>query len=345
MGVRGDRATPHREAPKSPPPVYRHRVAHVNNTAYIFPGQGSQAVGMGQALAAAFPAAAETFAEADAILGYPLSQLCFNGPAETLTETRNAQPAILTASIAAWRSLLAAHPHLTQFACVAGHSLGEYSALVVAGALDFADAVRLTRTRGELMARAGEQYPGMMAAVLKLDDAHVTQLCAQAAAETEDVVQVANYNAPGQVVVSGGPVGVAALMELAKAAGGRPRALAVSIAAHSELMRPAAEEFARHVHATPLRKPTLPVVNNLCACPMESADEIREELIGQLTGSVQWTSSVFKLAELGATRFIEVGPGDVLTGLVKRILADATTANVRTPEDIAGLAAATGTEG
>lgn len=312
-------------------------MAHVNNTAYIFPGQGSQAVGMGQALANAFPVAAETFAEADAILGYSLSQLCFDGPADTLTETRNAQPAILTTSIAAWRSLHAAHPALAAPTAVAGHSLGEYSALVVAGALDFADAVRLTRARGELMARAGEVRPGMMAAILKLSDAIVTQLCAQAAAESGDVVQVANYNAPGQVVVSGGPLGVNALMELAKGAGGRPRALAVSIAAHSELMRAAADEFARQVAATPINRPHTPVVSNLGACPMESAEDIREELVGQLTGSVQWTSSVSKLAELGARRYVEVGPGEVLTGLIKRIVPDAETANIRTPEDIAGF--------
>lgn len=306
-------------------------------TAYLFPGQGSQSVGMGQALAAAYPVARATFAEADEILGFALSELCFGGPAEVLTETRNAQPAILTASIAAWRALLAARPELPPACCFAGHSLGEYSALVAADALDFSDAVRLTRTRGELMARAGEARPGSMAAILKLDDGLVAALCAQAEAETGDVVQVANYNAPGQVVVSGGSAGVAALMELVKKAGGRPRALAVSIAAHSPLMTSAAADFSVYVNQTPFRTPARPVVGNLAACPLETGDEIRAELVGQLTGSVQWTGSVFKLQELGARRFVEVGPGDVLTGLVKRIVTEPQTANVRTPEDIAAL--------
>jgi [acyl-carrier-protein] S-malonyltransferase len=293
---------------------------------------------MGRALVEQYRVAADTFAEADAILGFSLSELCFNGPAETLTETTNAQPAILTASIAAWRSLNAARPDLPAPSGLAGHSLGEYSALVAAGALDFPDAVRLTRTRGELMARAGVAHPGAMAAILKLDDAIVSALCAQAEAETGDVAQVANYNAPGQVVVSGGTAGINAVMELVKQAGGRPRLLAVSIAAHSPLMASAAEEFARHVDATPFRAPAAPVVGNLSACPLETPEEIRAELVGQLTGSVQWTGSVFKLQELGAQRYVEVGPGDVLTGLVKRILTEPHVANVRTPADIAPLA-------
>lgn len=304
-------------------------------TAYVFPGQGSQSVGMGQALAEAFPVARETFAAADAILGFPLSELCFGGPADRLTETSNAQPAILTTSIAAWRALHAAYPDLAQPCCVAGHSLGEYSALVAAGALDFADAVRLTRTRGELMAAAGASHPGSMAAILKLDDEQVAALCQQAAAQTGDVVQVANYNAPGQVVISGGPAGVAAAMELAREAGGRPRPLAVSIAAHSALMAPAVEQFRRAVAETPFRAPQVPVIGNIHARPLSTPAEIREELVAQLTASVQWTASVRYMAGLGAARFVEVGPGDVLTGLIKRILAEPETANIRTPEDIA----------
>ncbi|MCU0508032.1 MAG: ACP S-malonyltransferase [Anaerolineae bacterium] len=310
----------------------------IASIAYLFPGQGSQSVGMGRALVEQHRVAAETFAEADAILGFSLSELCFGGPAETLTETTNAQPAILTASVAAWRSLSAARSDLPALTGLAGHSLGEYSALVAAGALDFADAVRLTRTRGELMARAGAAHPGAMAAILKLDDAIVSALCAQAEAETGDVAQVANYNAPGQVVVSGGTAGVNAVMELVKQAGGRPRLLAVSIAAHSPLMASAAEEFARHVDATPFRAPLAPVVGNLSACPLETPEEIRAELVGQLTGSVQWTGSIYKLQELGAQRYVEVGPGDVLTGLVKRILTEPAVANVRNPEDIVALA-------
>jgi [acyl-carrier-protein] S-malonyltransferase len=309
----------------------------MSQTALLFPGQGSQAVGMGQALAEAYPVAAATFAEADAILGFSLSELCFRGPAEVLTETTNAQPAILAASIAALRVLRSVRPGLPAVACVAGHSLGEYSALVAADSLDFADAVRLTRVRGELMAEAGRLHPGSMAALLKLDDAQVAALCAQAAAETGDVVQVANYNAPGQVVISGAPAGVALAVELARAAGGRPRPLAVSIAAHSALMRPATERFAEQVAATPFRAPAIPIIGNIGAQPLRSVEEIRAELVGQLTSSVQWTASIRAMAGLGATRFIEVGPGDVLTGLVKRILVEPETANVRTPDDVAVL--------
>jgi len=307
----------------------------MTQTAYLFPGQGSQTVGMGLALAQRYAVAQETFAEADAILGFPLSRLCFEGPADALTATRNAQPAILTASIAALRALQAERPDLPAAACMAGHSLGEYSALVAAGSLAFADAVRLTRARGEAMARAGEQHPGSMAAILRLDDAQAAALCAQAAAESGDVVQVANYNSPGQVVISGGPAGVAAATALAKAAGGRVMPLAVSIAAHSELMRPAVAAFAAHVAATPFAAPQIPVIGNVQAQPLATVEAIRAELVAQLTASVRWTASVAAMIETGVARFVEIGPGAVLTGLVKRIAPNAETANVGTPEDVA----------
>ena len=291
---------------------------------------------MGQALAERYPIAAETFAEADAILGFRLSELCFQGPADTLTATQNAQPAILTASIAALRVLRAERPDLPAPILAAGHSMGEYSALVAVGAVSFADALRLTRARGELMAMAGQQHPGSMAAVLRLEDAQVAAICAQAAAESADVVQVANYNSPGQVVISGGPAGVAAAATLAKAAGGRVVPLAVSIAAHSALMLPAVEEFAARVTATPFTQPQITVIGNVRATPLASADEIRTELVGQLTSSVLWTASIEAMLRAGVTRFVEIGPGAVLTGLVKRIAPDAKTANVGTPEDVAG---------
>ena len=223
---------------------------------------------MGQALVERYPIAAATFAEADAILGFRLSELCFQGPADTLTATQNAQPAILTASIAALRVLRTERPDLPAPIVAAGHSMGEYSALVAAGAVSFADAVRLTRVRGELMAMAGQQHPGSMAAVLRLEDAQVAAICAQAAAESADVVQVANYNSPGQVVISGGPVGVAAAAALAKTAGGRVIPLAVSIAAHSALMIPAVEEFAARVAATPFTQPQITVIGNVTRDPV-----------------------------------------------------------------------------
>jgi [acyl-carrier-protein] S-malonyltransferase len=311
----------------------------VHLTSYLFPGQGSQTVGMGLALAQRYEEARQAFAEADRILGFQLSDLCFRGPAATLTETSNAQPALLTASIAALRALNAAQPELPPPAFVAGHSLGEYSALVAAGMLQFADAVRLTRVRGELMRRAGERAPGSMAAILGIDDAQVAAICLRAAAETQRVIQVANYNAPGQVVISGEQAGVERAMELAKEAHGRCRPLAVSIAAHSALMSSVVDEFAAHVAATPFESPArcLPVIANLSARPLASVEQIRDELVGQLTGSVRWTDSVRHMAEDGVNRFIEVGPGTVLTGLVKRIAPLAETANVAEPEDVQGV--------
>lgn len=322
-------------ADPSPLSCLSSRQLAMAQTAYVFPGQGSQTVGMGQALAHAFEIAQATFNEADVVLGFALSALCFGGPAETLTETQNAQPAILTASMAAWRALETARPDRPHPCCLAGHSLGEYSALVAAGALEFADAVRLTRARGELMAAAGRLHPGSMAAVLKLDDERVTAICTEAANSAGDVVQVANYNSPGQVVISGSPAGVSAAATLVKAAGGRVMPLAVSVAAHSGLMASAAEEFAARVAATPFTAPVVPVIGNVHAEPLTSPRQIREELVAQLTSPVRWTASIKGMIAGGATRFVEVGPGSVLTGLVKRIEASVGTANVGTPEDIA----------
>ncbi len=294
---------------------------------------------MGQALAQASEEARRTFAEADSILGFPLSELCFGGPSETLTETSNAQPAILTTSIAALRALRAARTDLPRPAFVAGHSLGEYSALVAADILQFEDAVRLTRVRGELMARAGESWPGSMAAILGVEDAQVAAICAQAAAETGCVVQVANYNSPGQVVISGEKVGVERAMQLAKEINARCRLLAVSIAAHSALMAPVSDEFAAHVAATPFEIPSrsVPVIGNLSARPLADVDDIRNELVGQLTRSVRWTDSVRYMTEGGVGHFVEVGPGSVLTGLVRRIAPQAETSNVAQPQDIQGI--------
>ena len=305
--------------------------------AYLFPGQGSQSVGMGRALAQAYRVARDTFAEADEILGFPLSRLCFEGPAEVLTDTRNAQPALLVTAIAALRALQWARPDLPPPLYVAGHSLGEYSALVAAGALSFADAVRLTRARGELMAQAGAAHPGSMAAILRLSDEQVAEICARAAAQSGDVVQVANYNAPGQVVISGGVAGVAAASTLAREEGGRVVPLAVSVPSHSSLMQPAAEGLASLVAEVPLAQPAIPVIGNVHAAVLHTADEIRAELLSQLVSPVRWTASVLRMAEEGVSGFVEIGPGEVLTGLVKRIVPHAQTANVASPEDIVAL--------
>jgi [acyl-carrier-protein] S-malonyltransferase len=289
---------------------------------------------MGQALAQEFAVARETFSQADDILGFALSELCFAGPSETLTETRNAQPAITVTNIAVLRVLRAVRPELPPPICVAGHSLGEYSALVAAGALDFADAVRLTRARGELMAQAGEARPGSMAAILRLGDEQVAAICEQAARKTDALVQVANYNSPGQVVISGEPAAVAATAELARAVGGRVTPLAVSVASHSALMAPAADEFTARVAATRFIAPTMPVIGNVNAEPLTTPAQIRAELVAQLTSPVRWSASVVRMMEMGVTRFIEIGPGNVLTGLVKRISAQAETANVVGSEDV-----------
>jgi [acyl-carrier-protein] S-malonyltransferase len=309
----------------------------MSSFAFIFPGQGSQTVGMGQKLADAYPIARETFAEADDVLGFRLSHLCFEGPGPELTETRNAQPAILVTSIAALRALQVERPELPEATCLAGHSLGEYSALVAGGALAFAAAVRLTRARGELMARAGAANPGSMAAILKLDDAHVAGICAEAAAASGEVVQVANYNSPGQVVISGSQAGVAAAGERVRAAGGRVMPLAVSIAAHSALMASAVQDFMAEVAATAFAAPTATIYGNVEAEPLTRIEAIRKELTAQLTAPVRWTESVRNMAAAGVTHFVEVGPSAVLTGLVRRIDAALATANVAEPADIAKL--------
>ncbi|MDH7485960.1 MAG: ACP S-malonyltransferase [Anaerolineae bacterium] len=285
--------------------------------AFIFPGQGSQRVGMARDAYEAYPVVRELFDEADALLGFPLSGLCFAGPEEVLNDTINTQPAIFVASVALWRVI---EPRLSAAALFAGHSLGEYSALVAAGALDFAAGLRLVRERGRLMKTAGEQGQGGMAAVLGLDERALDGICEQARAATGGVVQAANYNAPGQVVISGDELALAEAMERAKAAGARKVVrLAVSIAAHSPLMASAAAAFRQAVEATPFRAPRAPVVGNVTARPLTSVGEIMDELVQQLTAPVRWTESVQWMIGQGADTFVEVGPGQVLTGLVKRI--------------------------
>ncbi len=274
---------------------------------------------MGRDLAQAYPQARRLYEEADAILGFALSSLCFDGPQEALDDTVNTQPAIFCTSLAVLRAL-EAEGRLPLPAMVAGHSLGELTALVAAGALDFADGLRLVRERGRLMKLAGERNPGGMAAVIKMEDAEVERACQEASAAIGRPVQIANYNSPGQVVISGDREAIARAGELLRERGcKRIVPLAVSIAAHSPLMAGVVQEYRAAVDATPFRAPQVPVVANISARPLRSTDEIRDELVGQLTWPVRWTASVQWMAGQGVARFIEVGPKDVLTRLVGRI--------------------------
>ncbi len=291
----------------------------MSNTALLFPGQGSQFAGMGRDLAEAFPQARDVFDEADELLGFSLSGLCFDGPKETLDDTINTQPAIFAASIATLRGLEAAG-RISEAAMVAGHSLGELTALTAAGALEFADGLRLVRERGRLMKLAGERSPGSMAAVLKMDDDEVSQVCLQATSETGRPVQIANHNSPGQVVISGDREALQRATDLLRERGARRIIpLAVSIAAHSPLMATVVDEFRAAVEATPFQTPSVAVVGNVTARPLASTADIRAELAAQLTQPVRWTSSIRWMIEQGITRFVEVGPKDVLTKLVQRI--------------------------
>jgi [acyl-carrier-protein] S-malonyltransferase len=296
----------------------------MGGTALLFPGQGSQQVGMGRDLAGAFPQARQLFDEADAILGIPLSTLCFEGPKELLDDTVNTQPAIFVTSLAVMRVLEAEgklQPLLqSDPIVVSGHSLGELTALAAAGAMGFADGLRLVRERGRLMKLAGELSPGGMAAVLKMDDDAVEKACKEAADQTGKAVQIANYNSPGQVVISGDQEALSRAVELLRERGGRRIIpLAVSIAAHSPLMASVVKEYRAAVEATPFQMPELPVVANISAHPLLSVGEIRDELAGQLTWPVRWTASVRWMVEQGVTHFVEVGPRDVLSKLVQRI--------------------------
>lgn len=308
-----------------------------DNVAFVFPGQGSQEVGMGQALAESYPLARQLFEQADEILGFSLSTLCFEGPAESLNDTINTQPALLATSIAVLE-VLRAKGYRVQPRFVAGHSMGEYSAYVVAGALSFADGLRLVRERGRLMKKAGEISPGSMAAIIKLDDEAVADICRQVTDSGVGVLQVANYNSPGQVVISGENAAVDKGIELALAAKARKAVkLPVSIAAHSELMRVVADEFRQAIDHTPLNLPEVPVVANITARPLQSLEAIREEMEGQLTTSVRWTESVEYMVGQGVTTFVEIGSKNVLTGLIRRISKNVDTYEVGTPAGIDAL--------
>ena len=282
----------------------------------MFPGQGSQSVGMLAEAAEHSPMVQQRFAEASEVLSFDLWQLVQEGPADVLGQTENTQPALLTASVALWEALQALRAQPLEVQAMAGHSLGEYSALVCAGAISFADGVHLVRKRGELMQQAVPSGQGGMAAILGLDDAQVQECCAAVAG----VVTAANYNAPGQIVIAGEKAAVADAIQACKDAGAK-RALALDVSGpfHSPLMEPAAEEFSAVLSAIPVRMPTTPVVQNVHARVAVDEQEIRANLVAQLSAPVRWTESIEQLLSDGAEQFIESGPGNVLCGLVKRI--------------------------
>lgn len=310
-----------------------------HTTAFLFPGQGSQKVGMGKELSAAHAEARQVFEEADAALGIPLSSLAWDGPEAELNDTMNTQPALLVHSVAALRVFQKLHPGFTP-AYVAGHSLGELSAAVAAGAMDYPSALRLVRRRGELMKEAGTQAPGGMAAILGLDIPALDAICAEAST-ADEVVQVANDNCPGQVVISGHAGAVTRAMEAAKAAGAkRALPLPVSIAAHSALMATAQAGFNEAVAAANITDPTTPLIGNVSAAPLADAGALRDDLQAQLTSRVRWTETIQALRAAGVTTFIELGTGNVLAGLLKRIDAEAVGIALGTPEDFEKLAAA-----
>jgi len=301
--------------------------------ALIFPGQGSQKVGMGQALAEAFPVCRETFAEADAALGEPLSRIIFDGPDDRLMLTENTQPAILATSIAAYR-LLASRGLTAAFA--AGHSLGEYSAHVAAGTLGFADALRIVRRRGRYMQEAVPVGAGAMAAILGLDADGVAQACAEAA--EGEVVSPANLNGAGQIVIAGAAAAVARASARARALGAR-RAIPLPVSApfHCALMKPAEARLAPDLQALAASDPRIPVVANVDALPKRTAADAIAALVAQVSAPVRWEAVVARLASEGVTTYVEVGPGAVLAGLVRKIHRDATVFSVGSPGDLAAV--------
>ena len=306
---------------------------------FVFPGQGAQAIGMGKALAEAYPAARAVFEEVDAALGESLSSLIWEGEIEALTLTANAQPALMATSLAAMRALEAEGFAITDAAYVAGHSLGEYSALCAAGALSVADTAKLLRLRGEAMQSAVPVGVGAMAAVLGLDLATVRDVAEEAARDSGgEVCQAANDNDPAQVVISGHKAAVERAAEIAKARGAK-RALLLPVSApfHCALMQPAADAMAQALAGTTISAPKVPVVANVRAEAVTDPEVIRQLLVEQVTGSVRWRESVEWMVAQGATEFWEIGAGKALSGMIKRIAKDTAQVNVGSPEDIAKL--------
>lgn len=307
--------------------------------AFVFPGQGAQTVGMGQALAEAYPAAADVFAEVDEALGEPLSRLVWEGPEAELTLTQNAQPALMATSMAAMRALEAEGVGIASAAFVAGHSLGEYSALCAAGSLELGDAARLLRLRGEAMQRATPVGTGAMAALLGLDIEAAAEVAAEAAGDA--VCEAANDNDPTQVVVSGHRAAVERAVDLAKSRGAR-RAVLLPVSApfHCALMQPAAEAMQAALADVELRAPAVPLIANVTAAPETDPDRIRALLVAQITGRVRWRECVLRMAADGVSELVETGAGKALSGMARRIDKALTTRTAGTPDDVRTLAAA-----
>jgi len=304
--------------------------------AFLFPGQGSQAVGMGKQFADASPAATAIWRKADEAVGFPLSRLCFEGPEDELALTVNTQPAILTASVAA--AAVLGERGISPDLC-AGHSLGEYSALVVAGAVGFTDAVRLVRKRGEFMQDAVPVGTGAMAALLGIDVDAAEKVCAEAA--QGEVVNIANINSPGQIVIAGHRAAVERALKVAAGLGGRKSVLLpVSAPFHSALMKPAADRLAAELERVAVRAPRVPVVRNVDAGLTTTADDVKPFLIRQVASPVRWTDCLAALAREGATAWLEIGPGRVLSGLLKRTIDGARGHAVEDPDSLEKAAAA-----